>query len=171
MGGYSSVPQDSVSEFRVEKSRVEATLTVSNGASVRGCFFISANSRTHAGPEGVIDVLNGDAGFFPFEVHEAGRTSAILFNRHHIIFVELDDRKEAHRDPGYDVAVERAVTMLLSNGARLRGTVRVFRPQGRDRVSDFTRTEEIFRYLETANATYLVNFRHVLELVEETSGT
>jgi hypothetical protein len=61
--------------------------------------------------------------------------------------------------------------MLLSNGARLRGSVRIFRPQGRDRVSDFARAEETFRYLETANATYLVNFRHVLELVEETSGT
>jgi hypothetical protein len=92
MAGYSPVPHATVSEFRVEKSRVEATLTLSNGTSVRGCFFVSANSRTHAGPEGVIDVLNGEAGFFPFEVHEAGRISAILFNRHHIIFVELDDR-------------------------------------------------------------------------------
>jgi hypothetical protein len=167
MAGSSSVSQNTISEFRVEKSRVEATLTVSNGASVRGCFFVSANSRTHTGPEGVIDVLNGEAGFFPFEVHDAGSTSTVLFNRHHIIFVELDDKNEAHRDPGYDVAVERTVKMLLSNGTRLRGSVRIFRPQGRDRVSDFTRAEETFRYLETKNRMYLINFRHVLELAEE----
>ena len=88
-------------------------------------------------------------------------------NRDHVVFLELVDRAEARRDPGYDVATERIVTMLLSNGERLRGAVRVFRPQGRDRLSDFARADEIFRYLEAENAAYIINVRHLLELAEE----
>ena len=77
MSGYSSAfAAQPLSEFRVEKSRAEATLTLSNGASVRGCFFVAGSSRTHAGPERVKDVLNGETGFFPFEVTAAGRTRA-----------------------------------------------------------------------------------------------
>src|SRR5688572_33236053 len=67
MSGYSSAHPETPSEFRVEKSRADATLTLSNGTSVHGCFFISGTSRTHAGPEGVKDVLNSEAGFFPFD--------------------------------------------------------------------------------------------------------
>ena len=65
MPGYSSaaVP-DPVSEFRVEKSRAKATLILSNGMSVHGSFFISADSRTHAGPESVRDLLNSETGLF-----------------------------------------------------------------------------------------------------------
>ena len=60
--------------------------------------------------------------------------------------------------------------MLLSNGLRLRGSVRVYRPKGRDRLSDFARASESFRYLEAPDGTYLVNVRHLLELAEETDA-
>ena len=56
--------------------------------------------------------------------------------------------------------------MLLSNGSRLTGLVRVYCPRGHDRLSDYTRADETFRYLETADALLVVNFRHVLELSE-----
>ena len=55
-------PLRPISDFRVEKSRAEATLTLSNGMSVRGFFFVSGNSRTHQGPESVKDVLNSETG-------------------------------------------------------------------------------------------------------------
>jgi hypothetical protein len=57
--------------------------------------------------------------------------------------------------------------MLMTNGTRLHGAVRVFRPEGRDRLSDFTRAEETFHYLEAEHATYIINVQHVVELVEE----
>ena len=155
------------SEFRVEKSRAEATLTLSNGMSMHGCFFVSGNSRTHAGPEGVKDVLNSETGFVPFEVSRADGRATVLLHRDHIVFLELADGAEARRDPGYDVATERIALMLFSNGTRLRGAVRVFRPKGRDRMSDFARADETFRYLEAGRATYVINVRHVLELAEE----
>jgi hypothetical protein len=168
MSGYPPASAEPLSEFRVEKSRAEATLTLSNGSSVSGAFFISGSSRTHAGPESIKDVLNGETGFFPFQVDNGSGATTILLNRDHVLFLELVDRTEARRDPGYEVATERLVTMLLSNGTRLRGAVRVYRPQGRDRLSDFARAAETFRYLEADHATYIVNVRHLVELVEET---
>lgn len=162
---------ESVSEFRVEKSRAEAILTLSNGALVQGCFFISGSSRNHEGPERIKDVLNGEPGFFPFLVACATGSSTALYNRDHIVMVEIADTGEPRTDPGYDVATVRQVSMLLSNGARLRGAVRVYRPQGRDRLSDFARAAEPFRYLEADAATYLINVGHLLELSEETSAS
>ena len=169
MPGPIAVPP--ISEFRVEKSRAEATLTLSNGTLVHGYFFTSGNCRSHLGPEGVKDVLNSEQGFFPFDIDRAGGCETVLLNRDHVLFVQLADRAEARRDPGYDVATERNVTMLFSNGTRLGGAVRVFRPQGRDRLSDFARTDEMFRYLEAENATFIVNVRHLLELAEETPAS
>jgi hypothetical protein len=167
MAGFSPVSSEHLSRYRVEKSRVEATLTLSNGTSVHGCFFISWNSRTHEGPEGVKDVLNGETGFFPFDARQPEGARTILYNRSHIVFVALADKSEPHRAPGYDVATQRTVAMLMSNGTRLHGAVRVFRPEGRDRLSDFTRAAEMFHYLEAEHATYIFNVQHVVELTEE----
>lgn len=169
MAGDTSTSFEPLSEFRVEKSRAEATLTLSNGTSAQGCFFISGNSRTHAGPEGIHDVLNGESGFFPFEARKPEGSRTILYNRDHVVYVALADKDEPRRDPGYDVATKRIVTMLMSNGTRLRGGVRVFRPHGSDRLSDFARASEDFRYLESEQATYIINVHHLVELTEESS--
>ena len=56
-----------MSQFRVEKRRAEAEVTLASGESRRGCFFLSSSSAVHAGPERVKDVLNFESGFFPFE--------------------------------------------------------------------------------------------------------
>ena len=171
MSAHSRSGASVVSEFRVEKSRAQATLTLSNGTLVRGYFFVAGNSRMHAGPEGIKDLLNAETGFFPFEIERQGGSETMLLNRDHVVFLELRDGAEARREPGYHVATERTITVLLSNGVRLRGAVRVFRPQGRDRLSDFARGQETFRYLECERATYVINVRHVLELAEEIPGS
>jgi hypothetical protein len=168
MSAYSSAHPETSSEFRVQKSRADATLTLANGTSIHGCFFISGNSRTHAGPEGVKDVLNSEAGFFPFD---SDGSTTILYNRDHLVFVELEDRDEPRRDPGYEVAIEKIVTMLMSNGTRLRGSVRISRPHGSDRLSDFAQGPEAFRYLETDAATYIINVHHLVELAEEPAAS
>src|SRR3972149_2794509 len=67
-----------MSEYRVEKRREAAELTLPTGAPVAGYFFLSGSSHHHTGPERVGDVLNVDTGFFPFE-SEIGETA--LYNR------------------------------------------------------------------------------------------
>lgn len=152
------------SRYRIEKRRADAELTLTTGARVKGCFFVWASSQTRTGPERVGDLLNEQDGFFPFEL-EDGRTA--LYNRAHIVAVRLPAHaKEAELEPGYVVATRRLVSMLLSNGDRVDGVVAVQRPSGHDRLSDYARMAEAFRYVETASETLIVNSAHLVELRE-----
>ena len=154
-----------MSEYRVEKTRADAQLVLTTGATVTGCFFLWASGKTHSGPERVADLLNDQqTSFFPFEL-ENGETA--LFNRAQVVLVRLPMATgEAQLQPGYEVAKRRTVSMLLSTGDRVAGTVAVVRPAGRDRLSDYTRVEEMFRYVETGDHTLIVNSAHLVELRE-----
>ena len=160
-----------MSEFRIEKRKAEAALTLTTGPSVRGCFFLAGSSASHSGPERVADLLNGETGFFPFELIAEGAVHTALYNRSQLVLVTLvGDTIEAQLDPGYSVATERAVRILLSNSQLVEGRVRVFRPQGRDRLSDYARAPELFRYVETDAGTVIVNVDHIVELRETTEA-
>jgi hypothetical protein len=157
-----------VSEFRIEKGRSDAVITLSDGSSVRGSFFVAGSSSNYHSPERVKDVLSGEAGFFPFEVGGAGGERTVIYNRAHVVMVKLGDEDEPRRDPDYEVATRRSVSMLLSNGTRVLGTVLVHRPHGHDRLSDFARSSETFRYVEIRGGTLIVNVAHIIELSETT---
>ncbi|HWF86260.1 MAG TPA: hypothetical protein VG222_15480 [Vicinamibacterales bacterium] len=159
-----------MSEFRVAKGKADAVLTLADGSTVRGRFFIAGSSAIGSGPERVKDLLASETGFFPFEVSEAGAVRTLLYNRAHVIMVELTGDDEPRRSPDYDIAPRRSVSLLLSNGARVPGTVRVYRPRGRDRLSDFARSNETFRYIEIPGATLIVNVAHIIELSEMTES-
>ena len=152
-----------MSEFRIEKRREAADLTLVTGATVSGVFFLAGSSHLHSGPERIGDVLNADPGFFPFE--SDGETS--LLNRAHILKVALSPQMiEAQLDAGYDVATRRLVRVLLTNGEVITGLVVVFRPQGHDRLSDYAQIDERFRYVELPDRTLLVNSAHIVALTE-----
>ena len=158
-------PQTTNSEYRFEKRRVDATVTLSSGQSTPGCLFTAGQSTRHGGPELVSDLLNSSAGFFPFEIHEDGGSRTVLYNRAHVVLVALAEN-EAEREPGYNVATRRIVSVLLSTGQRISGSVRVYQPAGRDRMSDWARQPEAFRYLETGQLTLLVNAAHIVDISE-----
>ncbi|MCU1381358.1 MAG: uncharacterized protein JWL71_55 [Acidobacteria bacterium] len=156
-----------VSEFRIEKRRAEAALTLTTGPTVTGCFFLSGSSASHSGPERVADLLNAETGFFPFELNAGSAPHTVLYNRTQLLLVTLlEQTVEAQLEPGYTLATERAIRMLMSNGHALVGRVRIYRPSGRDRLSDYARAAEIFRYVETAAGTVIVNADHIVELRE-----
>jgi hypothetical protein len=162
-------PQPSASEFRVEKRRADAVVTLVTGETVTGCFFTSQGSARHEGAERIGDLLNSEGGFVPFEIDGVRGSATVLYNRSHVVAVRvLDD--EVRQDPGYAVAARRRVSLLLSNGERIDGEVRVYRPQGRDRVSDWSRQSDVFRYVEASDATYIVNAAHIVA-VTEVSGS
>jgi hypothetical protein len=162
-------PHPPGSEFRFEKRRADAVLTLVGGESIKGCFFIADGTPRREGAERIGDLLNSETGFFPFEVQQEGGTNTVLYNRSRVITVQVFD-EEAQRDPGYAVATRRFASILLSNGQRLDGSVRVYRPEGRDRLSDWTRQPEVFRYVETDAATFIVNAAHIVA-VTEVSGS
>jgi len=152
------------SEFRVEKQRADAVITLTSGTSVAGHFFLAQANPTFTGRERVAELLNSESGFFPFE-DDDGQT--VLYNRDHVVTVEVPD-DEARRDAGYGVATSRTVSVLLSSGERLRGSVRVYRPEGHDRLSDWARHGQRFRYIETTHATFIVNVDHIVDAREVT---
>ncbi len=160
-----------MSEFRIEKRRAEAAVTLTTGTTVRGCFFLADSSASHSGPERVADLLNAETGFFPFELNDGSAPYTVLYNRLQVVLVALlEETIEAQLDPGYSVATEREVRVLLSNGRTVEGRVRVYRPTGRDRLSDYARAPQVFRYVETADGTVIVNAAHIVELRETTDA-
>jgi hypothetical protein len=157
-----------MSQFRVEKRRTEAELTLSNGETRCGCFFLAGASVTAPNAERAIDLLNAEAGFFPFET--CNGVGTILVNRDHVVLARLKDRvSEARLDSDYEVATVRRVAITLTNRMVLRGTVRVYCPAGRDRLSDYARMSQMFRYVENKDGTFVVNSAHIVELSEMTS--
>lgn len=157
---------DVMSEFRVEKRREAAELTLTTGTTLAGYFFLAGASQLHTGPERVGDVLNLEPGFFPFE-SSAGETA--LYNRAHVLMVTLPTPViEAQLDAGYDVATRKTITVVLSSGESITGNVVVYRPPGRDRLSDYAHIEERFRYVELPDRTILINSAHIVALSEVT---
>ena len=152
-----------MSEFRIEKRRENADLTLITGATVSGVFFLAGSSQLHSGPERVGDVLNFESGFFPFEA--AGETS--LINRAHVLKVALPPEMiEAELDAAYNVAKRRQVKVLLTTGEVINGQVVVMLPPGHDRLSDYAHINERFRYVELADRMLLINSAHIVALTE-----
>ena len=152
------------SEFRFEKQRVAVTLTLAPGTSVSGAFFVAGHTSHGEGRERIGDVLNAAPGFFPFQLRDG---STVLYNRSHLVAVALEPGvREAEHDPGYDVATQRHVGMLLSTGMRVQGKVAVYAAPGRDRLSDYARSPQPFRYLVTQKNTLIINAAHIVELME-----
>jgi hypothetical protein len=150
--------EESGSEYRFEKRRVAATIALVGGETVAGVFFVAV--------ERVGELLNRESGFVPFEIKTSGGAQTVLYNRAHIITVLLSE-SEAARDPGYAIAKRRDTWIQLSDGQRLRGVVRVYRPEGRDRLSDWSRQADTFRYIDTDEGHILVNAAHIVAITEE----
>jgi hypothetical protein len=150
--------EESGSEYRFEKRRVAATVALVGGETVSGVFFVAV--------ERVGELLNRESGFVPFEIRTSAGAQTVLYNRAHIITVLLSE-SEAARDPGYAIAKRRDTWIQLSDGQRLRGVVRVYRPEGRDRLSDWSRQADLFRYIDTDEGHVLVNAAHIVAITEE----
>jgi hypothetical protein len=156
-----------MSDLRIAKRRVTATVTLAGAAPLAGSLFLAEQAATHAGPERLLDVLNGPPGFLPFEMASPGGTrQTLLLNRAHIASVHADCASgELADDQGYQVAVKKFVLVHFAGGEELRGVLRIARPAGRDRLSDAVRDEAGFRYLECEGGVLAVNLAHVVRIM------
>jgi len=153
-----------MSQFRFEKHQVQASLVLATGAMRHGHFFV-VTSVTHGGPERVGDLLNGASGFFPFQ-HDDGTT--VQYNREHLVMVKLPaGLAEEEAEPGFPVALKRHVSVALSTGTSIDGTVLVSGGEGHERLSDYVRESKPFWYVLTSRGTVIVNSGHIVELVEK----
>jgi len=153
-----------MSTFRFEKDRVAASLSLSTGHAVSGCFFV-LGSVPSRGRERVGDLLNAESGFFPFQ-RDDGTTAQ--YNRAHIVLVRLPSGvAEEALETGYDAATQRSVVITLSTGAQIDGSVAVYGSVGHERLSDYTRSEKHFRYVVTPGGTVIINSDHIVEVIEK----
>lgn len=156
-----------MSELRIDKRRVAATLTLTLGERLIGSLFLAEQAANHAGPERLLDVLNGPPGFLPFEAVSGpgARRHTMLLNRAYIAVVHADCTiDDLADDYGYQVAVKKSALLHLATGEELRGVLRVERPVGRDRLSDAVRDDAGFRYLEGGGGGLAVNLSHVVRI-------
>ncbi len=155
-----------MSDLRIDKRRVTATLTLTAGDRLVGSLFLADQAEHHAGPERLLDLLNGPPGFLPFEsVSGPGDRQTLLINRASIALVETDSALDDLADDyAYQVAVKKSVLLQFDSGEELRGVLRVERPVGRDRLSDAVRDDAGFRYLEAAGGVLAVNLAHVVRI-------
>ena len=151
--------------MRFEKRRNTAIVRLTTGEMVRGNFFTSAASALHAGPERISDLLNAESGFFPFEQCGEDDLRTVIYNRAFVVTVAVSP-DEPRQDPGYAIATRRAVSMLLSTGERVAGTIRLNQPEGHNRLSDWAKSRDQFDYLETDASTLLINSAHIIEVSE-----
>ena len=149
-----------MSQYRIEKQHdVMATITLASGVELRGSFFLADAATAHSGRERVYDLLNEPERFFPFDVEgRDGKPSYVsLLARSHVLFVTLDEpAAELHYDDlSLGMASRKFVSLLLTNGARMRGELFIVMPEGMDRVSDFANRDQMS----------IVNFDHVIEIL------
>src|SRR3982750_775609 len=99
---FERIARARMSEYRVEKRRAEAELTLSTGEQVTGAFFLAGSSAAHTGPELVGDLVNSEAGFFPFALSSGAAPETVLYNRAHVVMISLPPGTiEAQLDPAY----------------------------------------------------------------------
>lgn len=122
-------------------------------------FFLGDRAETHDGPEQISDLVNGQPGFLP-AVDDLGRF--LLVNRHAIVVVSIDAPDE--QPPG---GVETApdlldtthvgVSILLENGASIKGTVSYLLPDSQRRLQDFLNRGPRFLEIRQGRTIHLVN--------------
>ncbi len=138
---------------------------LSTGAIRHGCFFV-VTSVTHGGPERVSDLLNGALCFFRFQ-HDDGSTAQ--YNRAQLVMVRLPvgttGRRTGARLLGGDSP--RNVSVTLSTGTVVSGTVLVNGVVGHERLSDYVRESKQFWYVLTSGGTLIINSSHIVALVEK----
>jgi tryptophan synthase alpha subunit len=74
---------------------------------------------------------------------------------------------EEEFEPGFSVSLRRQISLLLSTGTSIDGTVLVSGPAGHERLSDYARASKQFWYILTSRGTVIVNSEHIVELVEK----
>jgi len=159
-----------MSEYRIEKQHhVTATITLVTGTELRGSFFLAETATAHSGRERVHDLLNESDRFFPFDIEgRDGKQSHVsLLARAHVLFVTLDEPSTElpSDDLSLGMASRKFVSLLLTNGTRMRGELFIAMPEGKDRVSDFANCEGRFQYFANRDQMSIVNFDHVVEIL------
>ncbi|MGD1972818.1 MAG: hypothetical protein PVH37_15885 [Desulfobacterales bacterium] len=137
--------------LKLKTQKRQAEIMFSDGHSIGGHFFISPSPKGPAGSENVIEILNDDRSYIPFEIAE-GEIS--LLQKGSIIMVRMAI-SEMPKDLPY---LSRTSTKIfLLSGDILEGNVFIDLPKTRTRLSDFLNFSKRFFFIDVNEQDILVN--------------
>ena len=137
--------------LKLQTSGKKAEVHFSDQTRLIGSFFVSLHAQSHAGSEYVIDRLNGERSYLPFESEEG---EIVLIQKRSIEMVVLDKR-ELNKNLGYQQEIAARVNLL--SGQNIKGKVYPDLPKEHSRLSDFVNLSEEFFHLEVCGKDYLIN--------------
>jgi hypothetical protein len=145
--------------FRVVKRPVPVRVRLSTGRQISAHLHLAEHAHGHHGRERVKDVLNSEDDVIP--LWSEGPAACTLVNKRFIELVELLEPDLIDpQEP--DLSSHREVSVLLSSGTGLRGTLLISTPPGQNRTLDFLNRGERFFYLGTEHGMSIVHLEHVV---------
>jgi hypothetical protein len=145
--------------FRVSKRPVPVRVRLSTGRQITAHLQCAEQAHGHHGRERVKDVLNAEDPVVP--LWSEGPAACTLVNKRFIEMVELLEPDVVDpQEP--DLSNHREVSVLMSSGTGIRGTLYISTPPGQSRTLDFLNRGERFFYLDTEHGMTIVHLEHVV---------
>lgn len=150
-----------MSEYRIEKVRRHVSVAVSGGGTLEGDIFLQPSARYRAGPQDPAELFNEPELFVPF-VGEGDHL--ILLAKDRLIWVQFDDLDV---DPPVDGAPDASVEVLLADGSKVDGELRLDTRSDRSRLLDFLNGgRQRFLTLRSPAGVCLVNWSQIAQVRE-----
>jgi hypothetical protein len=147
----------------VQKLRASVRVALAGDPPLDGVFCLAPWSRTHDGPQTLLELLNGSSRLVPLELPDDG--SVRLLTRAAIEWVAphagVDPRLQR---PGGTDDAEEPVLLRLHGGAELEGLLQLERLGEFNRASDYLNRVEDFFAVETRAGLVLVNKLRIREV-------
>ena len=120
-------------DYRIQKERLEITLTLIGGEQLRGHIFVQPHPYARRGREEPIDLFNEPDPFFPLEV-DGGEMLLIAKDR----VVEVSGIKAAEDDDVRRASARMALLQVTLTGGIVHfGSMRLELPSDRPRLLDY----------------------------------
>jgi len=141
----------------IEKIRVSVRVSQAGLAPIDGFLSLGPQAEFHAGPETVLELLNGPSRSIPLQRGAEART--LLLNRADIEWVAAGTEVTSTLvcPPNYQITSEEQVSIRFRGGNLLEGRVQMELPEHLNRASDYMNGVEDFFPLLTPFGVLLVN--------------
>jgi hypothetical protein len=160
--------------YRIPKLPITVVIGLEGGETLEGQLHLLPVAETHDGRERIVEMLARPRAFFPLTGHNDAR----LVNKDRIVTVSVADPLDAgwvDRDeevlldgPGAEeypeVRLEARVAGIDGGPRTFRGTVRIIRPPGQQRVMDYLNDDRPFFALKLDNTILLINKKYLLDV-------
>jgi hypothetical protein len=146
-------------QFRMIKRPVPVRVRLASGRQIGAIIQCAEQSEHRRTRERVKDLLNGEDALVP--LWNETTQSNTLVNKRFIELVELEE-PDAMDPQTLALCERRHVSILLSSGTGLRGSLLISTRPGQHRTLDFLNRGERFFYLETEIGMQVVHLEHVI---------